>query len=225
MFNADDSKFLIILKVHFFDFHHHHPQLVFGVYNLKYQEAAPQHFFSAGIHPNAVTNDFDAQLSWLKEVLQHPNCVAVGECGLDGLIDVDEKLQEEVFEEQIFLANKVHKPLIIHCVKRYSQLLHYRKQAKVPMVVHGFNKRKTIGDELLMHDFYLSFGQSVLYNVNLQHFVKNFPVNRLFLETDAADFNIADLYAKVADLKGVSTDDLVGAIKENLSSIMITEPQ
>ena len=75
------------------------------------------------------------------------------------------------------------------------------------MVVHGFNKRKTIGNELQKHDFYLSFGKSVLQNVNLQEFVKEFPTDKLFLETDDSDFDIQLLYQKVSDLKNLKVEN------------------
>ncbi|MCB4234147.1 hypothetical protein LDL59_00905 [Kaistella anthropi] len=50
------------------------------------------------------------------------------------------------------------------------------------MIVHGFNKRKTIGDEMLKNEFCLSFGKSALYNVNLQDFLKEIPIDQLFLK-------------------------------------------
>lgn len=205
----------------FFDFHHHDAGKNLGIYNLKFNEIPPENYFSAGIHPDAVADDFEEKLNWLLEISAHKNCVAIGECGLDSLIDVDEKLQQEAFLAQIEIANSLQKPLIIHCVKRFSKLLQFRKIAKVPMIVHGFNKRKTIGDDLLKNGFCLSFGKSVLYNVNLQDFLKDLPTDKLFLETDSSDFEIKELYQKVADLKKISLEDLTQKIKENLKNLQI----
>ena len=205
----------------FFDFHHHDAGKNLGIYNLKFNEIPPENCFSAGIHPDAVADDFEEKLNWLREISAHKNCVIIGECGLDGLIDVDEKLQQKAFLAQIEIANSLQKPLIIHCVKRFSQLLQFRKIAKVPMIVHGFNKRKTIGDDLLKNGFCLSFGKSVLYNVNLQDFLKDFPSEKLFLETDSSDFETKELYQKVADLKKISLEDLKQKIKENLKNLQI----
>ena len=205
----------------FFDFHHHDAGKNLGIYNLKFNEIPPENCFSAGIHPDAVADDFEEKLNWLRDISAHKNCVAIGECGLDGLIDVDEKLQEKAFQAQIEIANSVKKPLIIHCVKRFSQLLKFRKMSKVPMIVHGFNKRKTIGDDLLKNGLCLSFGKSVLYNVNLQDFVKHLPIEKLFLETDSADFEIKELYQKVADLKNMRLEDLSEKIKNNLQNLQI----
>lgn len=203
----------------YFDFHHHHPENAFGIYNLKFGECVPENSFSAGIHPDSISSNLEEHFLWLNEISKNKNCVAIGECGLDGLIDVDEKLQEDVFERQIFLANEIQKPIIIHCIRRFSRLISFRKKAKVPMIVHGFNKRKTIGDDLLKHDFYLSFGKSVLHNVNLQDFVKDFPIEKMFLETDSADFEIEDLYRKVAELKNLNMEEFTNRINENLKII------
>ena len=208
--------------MNFFDFHHHNFEKECGIFNLKFNDELPESIFSAGIHPQSITIGVEDEFLWLKEISKLSNCVAIGECGLDGLADVEEKLQEEVFERQIYLANEIKKPLIIHCVRRFSRLIHFRKLSKVPMIVHGFNKRKTIGDDLLKDDFYLSFGKSVLYNVNLQEFLKEFPLDRLFLETDSADFQIVELYQKVASLKNIEPEDLLKIVKQNLQNIQIS---
>ncbi len=206
----------------FFDFHHHHSQKTTGIYNLNVRESVPDGFFSAGIHPAFSAEVTEEQFIWLKEISKNENCLAIGECGLDGFINIDDNIQEEVFERQIELANELNKPLIIHCVKRFSQLIHFQKKAKVPMIIHGFNKRKTIGDELQKHDFYLSFGKSVLQNVNLQEFVKQFPIEKMFLETDTEDVDIKLIYQKVADLKNLKLEKLLLQIEENLKIFNIS---
>lgn len=206
----------------YFDFHHHHIQRENGIYNLRFNETVPFGLFSAGIHPNDAGWNIPNQFDWLEEISKHKNCVAIGECGLDGLIDVNNSIQEDVFNRQIELANERNKPLIIHCVRRFSQLIPLKKKAKVPMIVHGFNKRKTVGEELQKHQFYLSFGKTVLHHVNLQQFVKDFPLEKLFLETDDDDFNLQELYQKVAELKGITIEELQEKIEENLKIFNIS---
>ena len=202
--------------MNFFDFHHHQCTKTTGIYNLNIGELLPNSFFSAGIHPNLSAEAVEIEFEWLREVSQNKNCLAIGECGLDGFVESIEQRQEDLFERQIELANELQKPLIIHCVRRFAQLIHYQKRADIPMIVHGFNKRNSIGDELIKHDFYLSFGKSVLQNVNLQEFVKDFPIEKLFLETDDLDFDIEILYQKVADLKNLKMENLILQIEENL---------
>ncbi|QDP85129.1 TatD family deoxyribonuclease [Chryseobacterium sp. SNU WT5] len=200
----------------FFDFHHHQLTKHSGIYNLHLNQTPPDGCYSAGIHPALSEGITELQFEWLSEVTQLSRCLAIGECGLDGLSKIEDEVQEKIFKWQIELANERNKPLIIHCVRRFSQLLHFKKMAKVPMVIHGYNKRKSIGVELQKHDFYLSFGKSVLQNVNLQEFVKDFPCEKLFLETDDSDIDLQLIYQKVADLKNIKIENLIKQIEENL---------
>ena len=207
----------------FFDFHHHQRSKNSGIYNLNFGEAFPESYFSAGIHPNRSENISEEDLLWLEEIVQNEKCVAIGECGLDGLIDVSRENQEKIFKFQIQLANKIRKPLIIHCVRRYSQVVSLLKNAEVPIIFHGYNRKKSIGEELLKYDFFLSFGKSVLHDVNLQQFVKDFPPEKTFLETDSADVDLEMLYLKVAELKNLPLKDLKNQIYQNLKIFNIPE--
>ena len=203
-----------------FNFHHHFLDN-FGIYNLNFGEEVPSSIFSAGIHPKDILGDFETQLSWLRKVATDKNCVAIGECGLDSLLPINFEVQKNAFLKQIFLANDLKKPLIIHCVRQFQQVSELQKFTEVPMVIHGFNKRSTIGNELLAKGFYFSFGKSLLQNVDLQLFFKNIPANKFFLETDAADININSVYEKASEIKNIPIEKLVEIIQENLQKISI----
>ena len=202
----------------FFDFHHH-KKYHNGIYNLNFHENLPEYPFSAGIHPKDINENWENDFDLIKDLSLNPNCWAIGECGLDGLVDVDEKLQETVFEKHILWVNEIKKPVIIHCVRKFSQLIRFSKIAEIALVVHGFNKKQNIADELVNFGFYLSFGRAVLHNVSLQTVVKDFPVEKMFLETDDANFDIAELYEKVSELKNITTENLQKQIFENLERI------
>ncbi len=64
-------------------------------------------------------------------------------------------------------------------------------------------RKKAIADEMLKHGFYLSFGKSVLHNLSLQTTLKEIPLEKIFLETDEADFNLTELYQKTAEIKEI----------------------
>lgn len=200
----------------FFDFHHHNACRQNGIYNIPLGSDPVEGFFSAGIHPSVSGNNTNQNFIWLEEIAKHKNCIAIGECGLDGLVNADVKTQELIFDRQIELANELQKPLIIHCVRRFSQMLQFKKNANVPMIIHGFNKRKSIGKELQKHNFYLSFGKAILHHVNLQEFATGFPIEKLFLETDDSDCEIELIYRKMADLKRISVEKLIDQIEKNL---------
>ena len=79
----------------FFDFHHHFRGRECGIYNLDFTEEIPENYFSVGLHPNKIDENYKQSLDKIKEISQHPNCLAIGECGLDGLVSANESLQEQ----------------------------------------------------------------------------------------------------------------------------------
>lgn len=71
-----------------------------------------------GLHPMFLAQHLEAHIAALPDWLQRPECVAVGECGLDFFIpDLDVSLQETIFIAHIKLAKQFNKPLIIHARK------------------------------------------------------------------------------------------------------------
>lgn len=206
----------------FFDFHHHHVGQ-FGIFNLDLFSDANPDYFSVGLHPKDINKDFLKALDWVKSRAQDSNCLAIGECGLDALVEVDSALQEEVFEQQILLANALQKPVIIHCVRRHQDLLKFQKIAKVPMIVHGFNKKENIATSLLNAGFYLSFGKSLLENLSLQSVFKDCPKDRFFLETDASEISIAEIYEKASSIKSMTTSEMKSLQQQNLNLILKNE--
>ena len=204
-----------------FNFHHHTLGNFYGIYNLELGENVPESYFSVGIHPKKIDQNWEKHFEAFKKISLQDNCLAIGECGLDALIDIDANLQKTVFERQILWANEIQKPVIIHCVKWFQELIPFQKLAEVPLIIHGFNKKKSVTDEMLKHGFFLSFGKSVLYNLSLQSILKEIPIDKIFLETDDTDFDIAELYQKVSEIKEISLEELQKKISENLQSINV----
>lgn len=203
----------------FFDFHHHKKNISNGIYNLNIQQIPPDFPYSIGIHPKDIeVNNIENQFYWLQSnITEH--CFAIGECGLDSFVEIDQRIQEEVFLRQVKFANEVRKPIIVHCVRKFYEVISLKKYAKQPMIIHGFNKKQSIAEDLLKNNFYLSFGKAVLYNLSLQNTLKITPLDKIFLETDNDDFNIEELYLKVSEIKEISLEDLNKQIVENLETI------
>ncbi|HAO08434.1 MAG TPA: hydrolase TatD [Chryseobacterium sp.] len=203
----------------FFDFHHHKKNIPNGIYNLNIEEIPSDFPYSIGIHPKDIdVNNLDNQFKWMRNMISE-NCFAIGECGLDSFAEAEEKIQEEVFLRQIRFANEVKKPIIIHCVRKFYEVISFKKYAEQPMIIHGFNKKERIAEDLLKNNFYLSFGKAVLYNLSLQNTLKITPLDKIFLETDNDDFSIEELYGKVSEIKGISLENLNKQILENLETI------
>ena len=203
----------------FFDFHHHKKNMPNGIYNLDIEQIPPDFPYSIGIHPKDIdVNNLDNQFEWMRNMI-FENCFAIGECGLDSFAETEEKIQEEVFLKQIRFANQVKKPIIIHCVRKFYEVISFKKYAEQPMIIHGFNKKERIAEDLLKNNFYLSFGKAVLYNLSLQNTLKITPLDKIFLETDNDDFSIEELYEKVSEIKGISLENLNKQISENLETL------
>lgn len=203
----------------FFDFHHHKKNMPNGIYNLDIEQIPPDLPYSIGIHPKDIdVNAVDRQFEWMKNRVSE-NCLAIGECGLDSFVETDQKIQEDVFLRQIQFANEVKKPIIIHCVRKFYEVISFKKYAEQPMIIHGFNKKERIAEDLLKNNFYLSFGKAVLYNLSLQNTLKITPLDKIFLETDNDDFSLEELYEKVSEIKGISLENLNKQIAENLETI------
>ncbi|PIF44002.1 TatD DNase family protein [Chryseobacterium sp. 52] len=203
----------------FFDFHHHKKNVLHGIYNIDLGTAPPDSPYSIGIHPkDIVVDSLDEQFRWLESNISE-NCLAIGECGLDSIVPIPQKIQEKVFLRQILMSNEVKKPLIIHCVRKFYEVISFTKKAEQPFIIHGFNKKERIAEDLLKNNFYLSFGKAVLYHLSLQEIVRNTPLDKIFLETDNECFNIEELYSKVSEIKGISLEKLSEQIVENLDTI------
>ena len=166
-----------------------------------------------GIHPWEVSAE-------LNEVprLRLGMTAAIGEVGLDKVHKETFEKQVEVFEEMIRLSETYRKPIIIHCVRAYSEIIEMRKKTKatMPWVIHGFNSSVETMLQLLRYDMYISLGE-VLYRNEIQavEILKNVPLDRLFLETDISGRDIREVYAKAAKLMNCEVEFLCHKIFEN----------
>jgi TatD DNase family protein len=80
--------------------------------------------YSIGIHPWFIVEErLASDLDIVETKLQEPNCLAVGECGLDKRIAIPIELQQLVFEKQLVLAQKYNKPVVLHCVASFDELI------------------------------------------------------------------------------------------------------
>jgi TatD DNase family protein len=175
-------------------------------------------FYSIGIHPWYIDeNRIDEDLRIIEEKLQTPNCLAIGECGLDKRIEVPFDLQISVFEKQLELAEKFKKPVVIHCVAAFQEVMAIKKKMKigVPMIIHGFSKNNQLAEQLIAAGFYLSFGKYLLKNPDLKMVFQNVPNDRFFLETDTIEESIQQVYELASEYKGLNLKELQDVILSN----------
>ncbi len=179
----------------------------------------PDSFFSAGIHPWHV-KDMD-ELHQVEAVISNKNVVAVGETGLDKLKPEWDK-QTELFHSHIELAKKYNKPLIIHCVRAYSEIqsIIESKKFNLPVVFHWFSGSPELARQLTAKGYFLSFGQS-LFDENSKT-IRAFAATDLkfiFLETDASDFSISEIYQRAANLRNIDIEQIAASVQQNFHTI------
>lgn len=142
----------------------------------------PDRHYSAGIHPwRAALAGPDAWCR-LEELAALPGVVAVGEAGLDTLRGPAINVQLPVFERQARLAEAVGKPLIIHAVRAWQQLitLHRRMRPAQPWIIHGFRGKPELARQLVAQGFHISLGPR--FNPGVPAVV---PPHMLHRESDA----------------------------------------
>ena len=174
------------------------------IVNLDLEQVVPeQGHYSYGIHPWALDSaDFQEEklLQLLKERLQSPNVIALGEAGLDKF-HADFERQVKVFERQIVLAENLKKPMILHDAKSHNEIVALRKKhrAKQPWIVHGFNGMAQDAAQLTRQGIFLSVGESLLHpDRKIYNSLKTIDLNYLFFETDMAEISVEKVYEAAA---------------------------
>lgn len=174
-----------------------------------------------GLHPWD-SDEPSPDLGFLKEAASRPNCAGIGECGLDRLRGSDLRSQMRLFELQAVMADELNKPLIIHCVRAWLEIMEVKSNlhAEVPWIIHGFKGKARTAEELLKNGFYLSFGESILsMNPVLANIVRNTPDDRLFLETDDGKHDIEEIYQAASVIKNIPLEKLQDITLSNFNSI------
>jgi len=182
--------------------------------------------YSYGIHPwNIGSTNIETELENLENFCSENKLLAIGEIGLDRAIQTSIDTQKEVFIEQLEIANRYCLPVIIHCVKAWSDILSVRKKGKyaTPWIIHGYTGNLQTAEQLVKSGCYLSFGSKLLNNQSVQLNFKLLPINDIFLETDDSDAKIEEIYTKAAELYDICTDELKTKIYQNFTKVFGTQ--
>jgi TatD DNase family protein len=188
-------------------------------------------------------------VDYYRALAQDSATVAIGECGLDYFHFNDDEPREAQIEKQkaallaqIELAKEVKKPLMIHCRNAFADLIEFiRPHAGdlAPGVVHFFTGTPDDARALLEMGFSFTFGGVVTFpprkgktQGDYDKVIKLIPIDRIMSETDApyvapAQFRgkrnepayVVHVVARLAELKGVSTEEMKAQIEENAKKI------
>lgn len=151
-------------------------------------------YCTAGVHPHDAKSWEDDTVDALREIASHPECVAIGECGLDFNRNYSpQDVQLEVCEKQIQLACLIKKPLFVHEREAHHQLIaileKYRDQLPAT-VIHCFTGTQDEAKVYLNMGLYIGL-TGYVWKDKSENGVRSLlqegliPLDRLLVETDA----------------------------------------
>lgn len=163
----------------------------------------------AGIHPwdaerNLPMPDFSA-------------CDIIGETGLDYAKEVSREAQQELFLRHLTAAEKLKKPVVLHVVKSFEDVMIALKKHRLQGVVfHGFIGSREQAQRAISDGYCLSFGDRSLRSPRTREVIATINPENLFCETDDRDdISIEEIYAEVAKLRGTTQEELASEIEKN----------
>lgn len=205
------------------DLHTHQIEPENGIFSLTPEFEIPgSGYFSAGLHPWFLKEDWRESFGRIKEIANNSRCLAIGESGFDRLKGPKIFTQKEAFHAQAELAFDLNMPLILHCVKGHNLLIEFLKSSKnLPHIIwHGFNQNPRLAIQLLDFPVSFSFGKALLNpDSNAAHWLKSCPLDRIFLETDDSGLEIYSIYQAASLLLQLSVEDLGNQVRENWNRI------
>ena len=202
----------------YIDAHTHNPfkEDILAIKNLNISEidkldiSNKFQYYSIGIHPWEVheihSNAFEKLDFWAA----NDAVKAIGECGLDKNSKAGFKEQSYYFERQVQISETHQKPLIIHCVGYFNEIISIRKKLKPSQewIIHGFRSKPQLAKQLIANGFSLSFGEK--YN---SMSVEATPIENICIETDTSSVDIMTLYKEIASIKACLPKELNAACR------------
>ena len=147
---------------------------------------------SVGVHPHECKNYKDLCLEDLLKYTKNPKCVGIGESGLDFYYENSPKeLQIELFKIHIEAARKSFLPLIVHTRAADSEtieiLQNEMKRGRFTGLIHCFSTSQELAESAIDLGLYISLSGIITFNKSneLRNIIKELPVDRLLVETDA----------------------------------------
>lgn len=167
-----------------------------------------------GVHPwHAETEDASCNLTQYD---------MVGEIGLDYACGVAREAQTRIFRTQLAEAERLHKPVVLHVVRSFEDVMRILDDYALRGVVfHGFIGSMQQATRCFDRGYYLSFGERSLRSPKSYNVARSMPHEWLFCETDdKPDPPIEEIYRRVAELRHTSVEELRQQIKKNYEKLM-----
>lgn len=204
----------------------------------RYREIAEAYdnvWFTIGTHPHQAHEEPEASVDDLVRLSAHPRCIGIGEAGLDYHYDkAPRETAARVFRTHIAAARETGLPLVIHARDADEDVAAILRDemGKGPFkaLLHCFTASRMLAETGLELGLYVSFSGVVTFknSEELRAIAKDVPLERILVETDAPFLApvpyrgkrnepayVASTAAVLAEVKGISADDMARATTQN----------
>ncbi len=199
---------------------------------IALSERWPFVYAAVGIHPEELTHAEPTALAAVRELAQHPKCVAIGEIGLDYYWDDTHKTEQRaLFDAQLRLARELGKPVIVHDRDAHADAFEAVCAVDgVRGVFHCYSGSAEMAKELLKRGWYLGFDGPITYK-NARRALEVLeicPLDRILIETDSpylspvpmrgrrnSSANLKYICAKIAEVKATSPEAVAEITLQN----------
>ncbi|TET18840.1 TatD family deoxyribonuclease [Candidatus Bathyarchaeota archaeon] len=194
-------------------------------------------YATVGIHPHNASQLNQNVLDELRKLSENPKVVAIGEIGLDYYRNLSPReTQKKAFEAQLFLAEELKLPVVIHNREAHVDTLKMlsKFEGKIEGIMHCFSGNREMAERCVKSNFCISFAGPVTFpnSHELRRIAKWTDLNEILLETDSPWLAPQDkrgkrnepaflpfIAKKIAELKGISVDELAEATTENAKEV------
>jgi TatD DNase family protein len=198
----------------------------------------PEHCFPMmGLHPTSVEANYQEEFTQIEAQLREYPYKAIGETGIDLYWDKTYRNEQmEVFEKQIGWAIELKLPLVVHARDSFQEIFEVLDRNSSPDlqgVFHSFTGNRQELEKALSFDFMIGINGIVTFkNSNLKESVKEIPLDRLLLETDApflAPFPhrgrrnessyLVDIAVQIAEIFNLSVEEIATITSRNAEKL------
>ena len=181
-------------------------------------------YATVGISPNDCLKTTQEDLKVIEELIQDSRAVALGEIGLDYYWDdVPRDQQKDIFKQQIDIAKKYNKPIVIHARDAYEDTYQILKEASYHGIMHCYSGSAEMAQRFINVGFYISLAGPVTFkNAKVpKEVAKKVDIDHLLIETDCPYLtphpfrgkmnepaNVVYIAQEIASLKDMNINDV-----------------